>query len=89
MPTSRPRHTITETDDVANALDDAARRWPAERSRRRQLLLRLVREGHLTIRADREDDKERRRAAIRRTSGTLTDAYDPEYLTRLRDDWPA
>jgi hypothetical protein len=28
MPTARPRHMITETDDITAALDAAARRWP-------------------------------------------------------------
>lgn len=28
MPTTRRRHPVTETDEVAQALDEAARRWP-------------------------------------------------------------
>lgn len=28
MPTTRPRHPVTETDEIAEILDDAARRWP-------------------------------------------------------------
>jgi hypothetical protein len=39
MPTARPRLTITETDEVAQALDAAAARWPEVRSRRELLLL--------------------------------------------------
>jgi hypothetical protein len=76
MPTTRPRLTITETADVAAALDAAAARWPEVRSRR-ELLLRLVEEGHEVI--DRATEKEvaRRREAIRRTSGALTGAYEP------------
>jgi hypothetical protein len=31
----------------------------------------------------------RRREAIRRTSGALTGVFEPDYLERLRDDWPA
>jgi len=39
MPTTRPRYPITETDEVAKILDDAARKWPdAPRSR----LIKLV-----------------------------------------------
>jgi hypothetical protein len=88
MPTTRPRLTITETDDVAAALDAAAARWPEVRSRR-ELLLRLLEQGREVIDRDREDAAARRRAAIRRTSGALTGAYEPGYLDRLRDDWPA
>lgn len=88
MPTTRPRLTITETDDVAAALDAAAARWPDVRSRR-ELLLRLVAQGRAVIDGAREEDATRRREAIRRTSGALTGAYEPGYLERLRDDWPA
>ena len=88
MPTTRPRLTITETDDVAAALDAAADRWPEVRSRR-ELLLRLVEQGREVIDRDRDGAIEHRREAIRRTSGALTGAYEPGYLERLRDDWPA
>lgn len=88
MPTNRPRLTITETDDVAAALDAAAARWP-EVDSRRELLLRLVAQGRDVIDRDRDETVSRRREAIRRTSGALTGAYEPGYLERLRDDWPA
>lgn len=88
MPTTRPRHTVTETEDVARALDDAARRWPDVRSRS-QLLLQLLAEGHASLRREDAEETERRREAIRRTSGILTGAFDPGYLSDLRDDWPA
>lgn len=89
MPTSRPRHTITETSDVAVALDDAARHWPEQASRRGQLLLRLVAEGHRAL--EREDARARvqRRDAVERTAGTLTGVYPPGYLEDLRGDWPS
>jgi hypothetical protein len=88
MPTTRPRLTITETDDVAAALDAAAKRWPDVKSRR-ELLLRLVEQGHEVIENRRADAVVRRREAIRRTSGALTGAYEADYLDGLRDDWPA
>jgi len=88
MPTTRPRLTITETDEVAAALDAAAARWPEVRSRR-ELLLRLVEEGREVIDRDRDAEIARRREAIRHTSGALTGAYRPGELKRLRDDWPA
>lgn len=88
MPTTRPRLTITETDEVARALDDAAVRWPEVRSRQ-QLLLRLLEQGHAALRRARDEDAERRRQAIRRTSGSLTGAYAADHLEALREDWPA
>ena len=78
---------ITETDEVAEALHAAAARWP-EIGSRRELLLRLVAQGRRAIEREQAEETERRRAAIRRTSGALTGAYEPGYLDRLRDDWP-
>jgi hypothetical protein len=71
MPTTRPRLTVTETDELADALDAAAARWP-EVGSRRELLLRLVEQGRIVIEREREMELERRRAAIRRTGGALT-----------------
>jgi hypothetical protein len=89
MPTTRPRHLITETDQVAQALDDAARRWPKDRGRRARLLLRLVEEGHRALLDEAGDRRQARLAAIKRTSGSLSGVYDADYLERLREDWPA
>lgn len=89
MPTARSRHTITETDEVADALRDAARQWPEDRDRPAKLLLDLVREGHRAIAANADRATAERLAAIERTSGVLVDVYPPGYLEELRADWPA
>lgn len=88
VPTTRPRLTVTETDELADALDAAAARWPEIRSRR-ELLLRLVAQGREVLDRERAEATERRRDAVRRTSGALTGTYELGYLDRLRDDWPA
>ena len=80
---------LTETDEIAVALRDAARRWPNDRERPAKLLLDLVREGHRAIAADADRAKAERLAAIERTAGALTGMYPPGYLEQLRDDWPA
>ncbi|WP_426564295.1 hypothetical protein ACPPVT_00140 [Angustibacter sp. McL0619] len=88
MPTTRPRHIITETDEVARALAAAARRWPQDSGSRGKLLVHLVEEGFHAL---EERDAGRRRAhaqAIRGTSGTATGLYGPDYLQELREDWP-
>lgn len=89
MPTTRPRHLITETEQVAQALDDAAERWPAERDNRSKLLLRLVQEGHRAVVGQREAAVRDRQDAVARTSGALTGLYGEGYLRELRKDWPA
>lgn len=86
MPTTRPRHTITETDQVAQALDEAAQRWPHEP--RGRLLVRLVEEGRAAISDERERALAERRRAIRETAGLMSGTYRPDELKQLREDWP-
>lgn len=88
MPTTRPRHVLTETDDLAAALDDAALRWPEDAGNRRKLLLRLVEAGHETAVREQEERISRRLEAIERTSGAFTGLFGPDYLEELRKDWP-
>jgi hypothetical protein len=88
VPTSRRRHVITETDQVARALDDAAERWPEDRGNRPRLLLRLLEEGHRSVAGERQRRTEQRREAVSSTSGVLTGAYGPDYLDELRAEWP-
>jgi hypothetical protein len=87
MPTSRPRHLVTETDELAHALDAAAQRWPGVS--RPQLLVRLALEADIADRRAREDRRQRRLAAVRRHSGGLTGTYGPDYLAGLSNEWPA
>ncbi len=89
MPTARPRHLITETDQVARALDDAAQRWPADSDNRAKLLLHLVEEGHRAVVGQHEKVVRGRRNAVTRTSGALTGLYGEGYLDELRQDWPS
>jgi hypothetical protein len=38
---------------------------------------------------EREQARARRRAAVRRTHGQFRGVYEPGYLERLHDEWPA
>src|SRR3954454_9933044 len=89
VPTTRPRHTVTETEEVARALDDAAKRWPEERGDRHRLLLRLLLEGHRAPQNRADERHPQRLAAIDKTAGALTGMYPAEYQNDLREDWPA
>lgn len=86
MPTTRPRHQITETPEVAHALDVAARRWPHEP--RSKLLLRLLRTGSAALEQERSEVRRDRLQAIDASSGKYADTFDEGYLTALRQDWP-
>lgn len=87
MPTTRPRHFVTETDDLARALDAAAARWPG--LSRAQLLVRLALEGHRAAEQAHDERRRHRLAALREHSGVLAGVYGPEYLAGLREEWPA
>ncbi|MGL4744105.1 MAG: hypothetical protein ACRCXL_06905 [Dermatophilaceae bacterium] len=86
MPTSRPRHQVTETPDVAHALDLAARRWPREP--RSRLLLPQVEAGSRAVEEERIIAAQRRQSVIDATSGRYADAFPDDYLTALHRDWP-
>lgn len=82
MPTTKPRHTLTETDDIAAALADAAQRWPGESPS--ELLRHLVAEGRAAL----HESIEAERTAVRETSGSLTGVYRRDEIENLRADWP-
>jgi hypothetical protein len=85
MPTTRPRHLITETDDLAAALDIAAAQWPGVS--RPQLLVKLAITAAEPLAA--EAVRQRRLAAHERIAGgEFAGLYPPDYLERLREDWP-
>lgn len=89
MPTTRPRHLITETDELARALDDAAKVWPRDSHSRTKLLRHLLEEGHRAVVGQHEHQTAARKDAVARTDGALTGIYGPDYLRRLREDWQA
>jgi hypothetical protein len=84
MPTTRPRHQITETDEVAHALDVAARTWP-EKSRAAQLVA-LAEEGARSLERAASASSDERRRLVERYAGGFS--FEPGYLEELRQDWP-
>lgn len=70
MSTTRPRYQITETPEVAQALDRAAQRWPGEP--RSKLLRRLIIDARRSaFRGSPYDDGELLRLAELRASSGL------------------
>ncbi|WP_169053977.1 hypothetical protein [Agromyces sp. H66] len=86
MPTTRPRFQVTETPEIRRALDVAARAWPE--ASRSELVLRLFLRGAEAIDADAEQPRSRRRQAVDASAGSLDVAYEPDYLEKLRSEWP-
>jgi hypothetical protein len=89
MPTTNRRHAITETDDIASALEVAAKTWPDLADKPGALLRRLILLGRDTLAHDRVAADDAREQAIDATAGALAGAFGPEYLHELRKDWPA
>lgn len=88
VPTTRHRYVLTETDELAAALQLAAKRWPQDAGSGSKLLLRLIRVGEQAIGHEHEQVRAQRREAVRRTHGQFRGVYGPGYLERLRDEWP-
>ena len=86
MPTTRPRYQVTETPEVARALDRAAERWPGET--RSRLLVRLVEAGGEFLEHDADTRSVAHRDAVLASAGRYPEAFAPGYLADLRGDWP-
>lgn len=86
MPTARHRYQVTETDEVARALDAAARRWPGEP--RSRLLVRLITHNGERIPEVSDEEIARRRAALSTLAGSLTGLHEVGYRDALRKEWP-
>jgi hypothetical protein len=79
---------ITETDDVEQALDEAALAWPELGGDRADLLRRLISEGAAVAHGARAERLADRRAAIHDTSGMFTGMWPADVTQRMRDEWP-
>ena len=89
MPTQRQRHMVTETDELARALDEAATVWPEIAEHRAQLLLRLVDLGIEHFAADLARKQEEREATLRGLAGSMTGTWPAGWKKELREEWPA
>ncbi|MCK0112387.1 hypothetical protein MWU75_09585 [Ornithinimicrobium sp. F0845] len=88
MPTARPRVLVTETDDLAAALQLAARAWPQERSRARLLTRLALLGGQRLAEPSHESRLSRRTAALEQHAGRFAGVFPPGYREALRDEWP-
>jgi len=86
MPTTLPRHAITETPPVASMLDDAADVWPGVS--RADLLRRLLDLGHAQIATVLDARRSQRVAMIKKVSGSMPSVWPADAAMSLRDEWP-
>ena len=83
VPTTRARHTLTETDEIAKALNDAAVVWPELRGDRGALLRKLVAAGHAAVHVDSSV-----KALISGAAGAATGVYPRDSRAELLAEWP-
>lgn len=88
MPTIRPRYTLTETPELAEALNAAATIWPELRHDRPALLRRLVESGHQAVIRTAEEHSAARREALHHAAGAVTGAYPAAAADLLKSEWP-
>lgn len=74
---------LTESDDIARALNDAAIAWPELRSDRAALLRKLVEAGHATLNASGGA-----RDVVRGVAGAATGVYPRGARNDLLREWP-
>jgi hypothetical protein len=88
VPTTKPRHAVTETPEVSEALHAAARKWPQDRNKPARLIRHLIEEGFRSIEPEAAGRRSDRLDALQRISGSYTGLYEPGYLEDLRAEWP-
>ncbi len=86
MPTTRPRYQVTETDEIARALDAAAQRWPGEP--RSRLVVRLIVESGRVASEVNEEQLAQRLRALNELAGSFPGLSRPGWREELRAEWP-
>jgi len=76
---------LTETDELAAALNEAALAWPELRGDRAALLRKLVEAGRKSVRADTAGGV---RELLAEASGAATGAYPRNARAELLAEWP-
>lgn len=74
---------VTETDDIAEALDAAALAWPEIRGDRAALLRKLIEAGRAAVHVDGGVH-----ALVGGAAGAATGAYPRGARAELLDEWP-
>ena len=82
MPTRRPRHHLTETDELARAIDAAALLHPGES--RAAILRHVIRVGAEAI----AEQQTRHRSVVHERAGQYPALYATRSLDQLREEWP-
>lgn len=80
---------ITETDDLALALDKAAGLWPEDRNKRAELLRHIIDQGSAAVHSMTEKKVQQRLAALENINGLYTDLWPENWREEMLQEWPA
>jgi hypothetical protein len=83
VPTTRARHLLTETDDLAAAIDAASPLYPGES--RAGVLRHLALAGAEALAEGRRQHRE----IVHARAAGFPGLYRPNSRDELRDEWPA
>ena len=88
MPTARPRHMITESDDLSLALDRAAALWPELADNRTALLRRILEQGMLVMNTRASERLATRATTIAEIEREFDDLWPEGWLDQMKSEWP-
>lgn len=88
MPTTRPRHMITETDQLRVALVEAAKIWPEFADQRTLLLRKVLEVGIETIQEQAKQRTKGRLAKVQKLAGSMDGVWPANWRKELAEDWP-
>lgn len=88
MPTARPRHMITETDQISNGLSQAAKQWPELAEQRTLLLRKIIEAGLQAIDLEEANKVQSRLASVNKIAGSMDRVWPTNWREELAEDWP-
>lgn len=79
---------ITESDDLSQSLDRAAQLWPELASERSALLKRILDLGIEDVRRHSIANQTKKKQAILRVAGSLSEVWPEGWRSELSNEWP-
>lgn len=88
MPTNRHRHMITETENVAQALEVAAEAWPEHRGDKGALLKMLLATGKESLESKKQLQRIMRIQAIQEAANKFEGVWPSNWREEVQGEWP-
>ena len=88
MPTTRPRHMITETEHLKKTLDAAATLWPELSQERAELLRKVLETGESAIREQAKAKSKLRKQAIENLIQDSKNIWPSNWNEARKAEWP-